>query len=141
MESDIFREKSIKRVSSPEQLNDYVKVSAPVVWLVLIGIAVLLIGVFVWGIFGHLETVGEADGVCEGDVVACYVTADDANRLSVGDSVSIAGQEYQIEEIGTIEKVSGVSVCRLVISADLPEGNYIVRIPVERIHPVSFVIN
>ncbi len=29
MENQIFRKKSIERVSSPEQLNDYVRVSNP----------------------------------------------------------------------------------------------------------------
>ena len=35
MASSIFREKSLKRISSPEQLNDYIKVSQPSVWIAL----------------------------------------------------------------------------------------------------------
>lgn len=42
MSSDLFRKKSIERVSSPEQLNDYVKVSSPGVWAVLAAVLILL---------------------------------------------------------------------------------------------------
>ena len=50
----IFRQKSIDRISSPEQLHDYIKVSSPGSWIVLTAIIVLLIGVLVWGIFGSI---------------------------------------------------------------------------------------
>ena len=46
MESrQIFREKSIERVSSPEQLDDYIKVTTPSVWLILSATIALLAGV------------------------------------------------------------------------------------------------
>ena len=51
-----LQEKSIERVSSPEQLNDYVKVSSPGVWAVLAAVLILLAGAFVWGILGRPET-------------------------------------------------------------------------------------
>ena len=52
MSSDLFRKKSIERVSSPEQLNDYVKVSSPGIWAVLAAVLILLAGAFVWGSTG-----------------------------------------------------------------------------------------
>ena len=55
MNNSIFREKSVTRVSSPEQLNDYIRVSTPAVWLVLSAMILLLIGVIAWGCFGRLE--------------------------------------------------------------------------------------
>ena len=57
----IFREKSIARVSSPEELNDYIRVTTPSVWLVLIALVVLLVGMLVWSIFGTVKT-HRADG-------------------------------------------------------------------------------
>ena len=62
--SDLFRKKSIDRVSSPEQLNDYIRVTRPSVWLVLIAIILLLIGMLIWSIFGSV-TVTNADGTTE----------------------------------------------------------------------------
>ena len=51
MDNQIFRKKNIERVSSPEQLNDYVRVSNPGVWMVLTAVIVLLFGICAWGIW------------------------------------------------------------------------------------------
>ena len=55
----IFREKSIKRVSSPEQLNDYIRVTSPSVWIVLIALVVLLLGMLAWSVLGRIEVHNE----------------------------------------------------------------------------------
>ena len=57
----IFREKSVERVSSPEQLNDYIRVTTPPVWLMLIAVILLLAGMVAWSVFGTVEAM-EADG-------------------------------------------------------------------------------
>lgn len=62
--SSIFRQKSLDRVSSPEQLNDYIRVTKPSVWLVLLALIVLLAGLLIWSIFGTVE-VKNADGTAE----------------------------------------------------------------------------
>jgi hypothetical protein len=45
----IYRKVSLERISSPERLNDYIKVSNPSVWLILAAVAVLLIAAVIWG--------------------------------------------------------------------------------------------
>ena len=60
----IFRQKSMDRVSSPEQLNDYIRVTTPSVWVVLIALVLLLAGMLVWSIFGTVE-VHNDDGSTE----------------------------------------------------------------------------
>lgn len=51
----VFREKSIERVSSPEQMNDYIKVTTPSVWLILLATLIIIVGVLIWGVFGRIE--------------------------------------------------------------------------------------
>ncbi len=53
--SGLFRSKSIQRVSSPEQLNDYIRVTTPSVWIVLIALVVLLTGMLAWSVLGRIE--------------------------------------------------------------------------------------
>ena len=65
MKNSIFREKNLTQVSSPEQLNDYIRVSTPAVWLVLSAIVLLLIGVALWGCLGRLEAHTEGGGTEE----------------------------------------------------------------------------
>ena len=71
--SGIFREKSIERVSSPEELNDYIRVTSPSVWLVLAALIILLAGMLAWSVLG---TVGahNADGGVEEVHPIVYVT-------------------------------------------------------------------
>lgn len=60
----IFRKKSMERVSSPEALNDYIRVTTPSVWIVLIALVILLVGMLAWSIFGTVER-HTADGGTE----------------------------------------------------------------------------
>ena len=65
MKNSIFREKNLTQVSSPEQLNDYIRVSTPAVWLVLTAIVLLLVGVALWGCLGRMEAHTESGGTEE----------------------------------------------------------------------------
>jgi len=47
---NIFRKASLERMSSPDKLNDYIRVSNPSVWIVLCAIAVLLVAAVVWSV-------------------------------------------------------------------------------------------
>ena len=51
----LFREKNLERLESPEQLNDYLRVTSPGVWMILSAVVLLLIGVFIWGVFGRIK--------------------------------------------------------------------------------------
>ncbi len=62
--SGLFREKSLQRVSSPEKLDDYIKVVSPGVWLVLIAIIILLLGVLAWASVGSVPA-ADASGTVE----------------------------------------------------------------------------
>ena len=64
MNNGIFRQKNIDKVSSPEKLDDYIRVTTPSVWITLFAIVILLVGFIAWGIFGKL-TVHNEDGTTE----------------------------------------------------------------------------
>ena len=53
--NSIFRQKSIDMVSGPEELNDYIRVTTPSVWIVLGALIVLLVGMVLWSILGTVE--------------------------------------------------------------------------------------
>ena len=53
--ADIFRKKTLERISNPERLDDYINVSNPSVWLILAAILVFLAGFGVWVVFGHID--------------------------------------------------------------------------------------
>jgi len=44
MKSDLFRKEAVEKIAGPEDLNTYVKVLRPRVWLILLGIAIAVAG-------------------------------------------------------------------------------------------------
>lgn len=157
MNNGIFREKSMKRVSSPEQLGDYIRVSNPSVWMVLAAIIILLAGVCVWGIFGRLKTTVSAPVTVEDGQAVCYVSEKDAPSVKAGMSVTVDGHEYKVVSVSA-EPVQitdsfdsyalhlggfsvGEWVYSVTVDAAIPDGVYQAEIVTDSVSPISFVFN
>lgn len=158
MGSTIFREKSLKKIASPEQMNDYIRVSSPSVWMVLTAVIVLLAGVCVWGMFGHLDTAVQTGGVCTDGRLTVLVGEEDHDRIKENAVISVDGVEYAVAEITNapirvddqidpyVVHLAGFTegdwVYRLY--ADVPglaDGVYAVSVITERVRPLDFVLN
>ena len=48
MDNGLFRKKSMERISSPEQLHDYMRVTSPRLWMLLAAVVLLLAGFIVY---------------------------------------------------------------------------------------------
>lgn len=55
MNDSIFRKKSVDRISSPEESLDYLRVTKPAIWMILVAIVFILIAIAVWSITGRIE--------------------------------------------------------------------------------------
>ncbi len=156
MENQIFRKASIDRVSSPEQLNDYVKVSNPSVWMILSAVIVLLIGVCVWGISGRLDTTVKTAALCENATLCVYIKEADIPKIAKGMEITVNGESFTVSEVSQAPvSVDGLDeylvfkggfqagewVYTAVATADIPDGVYSAEIIVESVSPMSFVLN
>ena len=63
MNSRLFRQVSLERLSSPEQLDQMLKVTSPRGWTGLIAIFVLLCTAIIWGFKGRITTTAAGEGV------------------------------------------------------------------------------
>ncbi|APO43947.1 MULTISPECIES: NHLP bacteriocin system secretion protein [Paenibacillus] len=63
MNKQVFRKVALERLSSPEQLDNLVRVTSPRGWLMLIGAGLILAAALYWGIFGTMTTRAEGQGV------------------------------------------------------------------------------
>lgn len=95
MSNEVFRKKSIERINSPEDLNEYIRVSNPGIWLLLIGIIVLLFGAVVWGYVGSIETWEDATIIAENGQVTCVLRPEIQDKLASGMRVVI--EDYDIK--------------------------------------------
>ena len=159
MAESIFRKESLDKVSSPEQLNNYIRVSSPSVWLVLGAAIVLLVSLLVWAIFGTLPTTVTLNGVKNGGELVCY--AADVSSVNVGDSIIVDGVEKgKVTAISkkpvSMENVSSqYSDEYTLYSLDLSDWNYVIntdisaesddvvqlQIVVDNVSPISFIWN
>lgn len=89
MGAEIFRKKSLDKIKSPENLDDYIKVSNPGVWLVLIAIIAILIGTVIWSIFGYIDSYIKVDALADNGNVTCYVSEEDLECIENGLEVKI----------------------------------------------------
>jgi len=71
--SSIFREKTLNKVNNPEDLNDYIRVTRPSVWIVLIAVILLLTGIIAWSIFSSID-VHNQDGTVTKEHPITFVT-------------------------------------------------------------------
>lgn len=157
MNNSIFREKSVESISSPDSLNDYIRVVSQPVWATLIAVILALIGVTVWGIFGHLDTTVEAVAVSEDGVCTVYFEASNLKAVLGHDVVTIEGNEYHFdpdemtsgnltmgndgEILAFLNKTSDTQVIKFTVKADVTNGLHYAKIVIDSVTPMSFVTN
>lgn len=142
-------------VTSPEQLNDYVRVSQLSVWLFLAAVIVLLAGFFVWGFLGRLDTTYLCPAAADGSRLLCYVDESRQAALEQLQSVTVEGQEYPVVSVSPqpvqadslspyMRHVSGLDaddwVYVVTAEAGLPDGVYEAVIHAGSVKPISFLV-
>lgn len=155
--SNLFRQKSLDRISSPEQLNTYIRVATPSVWLLLSAIVILLTGVCVWGVFGHMDTTVSAVAVSADGVLNAYVREMDVEKIMEENPVivdevegvvkSVSKEPVRVDEdfteymrhLGGLQE--GEWVYAIELDAVCTDGVYEVQIVVDSVSPMSFVLN
>ena len=157
MNKQLFKKSNLDRISSPEQLRDYVRVANPGIWMVISAIVILLAGVVVWGFIGKIDTTMPAAIVTDGGKTVIYVGESDAEKLAIGMTVRSEEKEYTITGIakepikvdGSFSDyaihASGLTVGEWVyavsIDGEHSDGVQKADIVIESISPISFILN
>lgn len=135
--TNIFRQKAIDRISSPEKLGDYLRVTNPGIWAILAAVILLLAGLFIWSMVGRLETVANGVAVIENGQAQIMVKDTDKGEIRSGMTVRIGDDEY------SISTVENDDYGRVVAYAPIEkaDGKYDVKIVTESIHPIRFLFD
>lgn len=157
----IFRKKSIDRLSSPEQLDDYITVISPRVWVFISAVIIFLVGILCFGFFGNFESSVRGVAIVSKGEIKMYVSSDRISEVDGNMSIVINKKQYAIRTI--IDKPQ--KACDAIdtysmdmagyedntwvyeIDADLPDTTelrdaaYQAYIVVEKINPYKFVLN
>ncbi len=130
----IFRQKTIDRISSPEQLNGYLRVTNPGIWVLLAAVILLLVGIFAWSMMGTLETTAEVKVIVEDHTAMIVPLA--SETLADGMTLRVSGQEYRIAAASSDEYGRSVGTAEV----ELPDGAYDGVVVTETAHPISFLL-
>lgn len=160
MNEKLFRKSSLDRVTGPEQLDDYIRVASPSLWVTLGAVVILLAAVLVWSVTGTLPTTLRLSGVGAGGTVTCYLPPEEAETLSPGMTAKAGGAEGAVSAVGKsplsrAEVTAGLQSDYLSESLGLsdwnvpvtlavpgaPEGLCPVTVTVDAARPISFILN
>ncbi len=154
-----MEDKKLKKVNSPDQLNQYIRLSNPGVWILLLAIVVLLVGVCIWGYFGKIDTKIKTVVISDNYTSYLYVKEEDMAKIKNGMQVELNNNEniFEIADIEeTPEKVTddmdeyarhlgnfqvGEWVYKCRLNKNVKEGTYSANIIIESIAPMTFITN
>ena len=108
--ADIFRKKSLDRLSSPEQLDKMIVINSPMTWVALLGGAVIIVIAVLWGILGRVPITEEGNGILLTESVLTSVYAQTEGivtktYVSSGDYVEEGDVLYEVNSTQTAQAI------------------------------------
>jgi hypothetical protein len=157
MNKQLFKKNSIDKISSPEQLHDYVRVANPGLWMVISAIVIFLAGAVIWGLIGKIDTTMTTAIVADGGNAVIYIGESDVEKIEIGMTVRSERGEYTITDISeTPIKVDGSFTEYAIYASGLTIGEWVYAVSIdgehadgvhkadvviESISPISFILN
>ena len=108
--ADIFRKKSLDRLSSPEQLDKMIVINSPMTWVALLGGAVIIVIAVLWGTLGRVPITEEGNGILLTESVLTSVYAQTEGivtktYVSSGDYVEEGDVLYEVNSTQTAQAI------------------------------------
>lgn len=158
--NSVFREKSLNKIKSPDNLNQYIKVANPGMWLGLFAVLLILVGVIVWGCVARFDTVSSSCVVVKDSTALCYFLENNVKDIQSDSQITIEGQSYVLgsrssqtimlsvdneEEAYLLHKIgleeSGWFAVFEITGVNLEDGIYVGECVVDSVRPISFFFN
>ena len=124
---------------TPENMNDYIRVTNPGVWILIVAMLSMIIGALCWGVFGHVDRTLDATVYVKNGQTVCYVSETYASELEEGMTVRYSNTEGAISKINPAD--DGTNTCVVKAKRTLEDGYYNGTIVLEKISPVSFLLD
>ena len=143
MENQVFRQKSVERISSPEQLQDYMRVTTPGVWMVLAAVILLLAGIILSSALVNVESKITEQGTVTEDssMLDIMLPLSQKSLVAPGMLVRVADREAKIDMVFQAENEVEVIAMLPEDGVKLAPGTYDVEIVTETVRPISFLFS
>ena len=97
--NQLFRQKTMDRISSPEELHDYMRVTGPRLWMILTAIVVLLAGFVVYAATTRMESTEKILLRMSENTGYGRIPAGREDMIRIGMEVRVNGRSAQVVQI------------------------------------------
>lgn len=131
-------EKNAKRLSSPEQLNDYLHVTNPRIWMLLVAVILLLGGLLLWSGFATVESYATGEATARGgELTVTFDNVEKASKVQAGMEMEVGDERVEILTVGTDTQGNPIASAH----ANIPDGSYEVRVGYNTTQVISMLFN
>ncbi len=131
----LFRKKSLDKISEPDQLTDYLRVSKPVVWLLLAAILIALAGLLSWSFIGTVNVTAKGSAVLSNGQAMVMLADNEKYQLKEDMKFTLDGQEETLTRIEYNNFKMPVGYAE--VSAQ--DGEYSVSVVVKSLRPYELL--
>ncbi|MDR1521384.1 MAG: HlyD family efflux transporter periplasmic adaptor subunit [Streptococcaceae bacterium] len=131
----IFRQKSLDKLSSPEQLDKLVVVASPMTWLILIGAGLIVVATVIWSMISTVPKTQTAQGfyMNVGDLQSIYSMSQgivERALVKSGDKVKRGKVLFEIKGGEDIVATTSGTVTSIAVANGTPiaKGSIVARI-------------
>lgn len=159
MDNGLFRKKSMERISSPEELHDYMRVTSPRLWMILAAVVLLLVGFIVYASTVNMENVMPVKVLVEkyhlsaeesasgeerdGTMVYSELPADQLDVVKTGMTVRFRNESGYVSWISMFADEDLIQVVYEMEELNYPlaAGEYDAELVLETTTPIRFLWN
>jgi hypothetical protein len=131
----LYREKVLKKISTPEQLTDCLRVTNPSVWIILAAVVLLLAGLFVWASVATIETSMDAEIKFARNYGEMEFTSQNGSNVRAGQKVIVGSRTFTVSLVYKAENGHILAY----VEGEMPDGEYDARILIRAEHPIDFL--
>ncbi len=138
MAKEFYREEALKRITAPEQMNDYLHVTRPSVWVALGAVILLLAGALIWS--SQAQIVSYARGtarVKDGIMTIEFTQSELGGLIKTGTEVQVGQVKVNVNSVGRNDE--GMVVANAQTS--LADGTYPVSVSYRRTQVLSLLFD
>lgn len=99
--SSMFSERARQKLRSADDLNKFVRVTNPSVWVILGACAAMVAGVLAWAFFGSANTNIEVQGTYVDGQALSLLSPDEVQGVDLGDLANVAGKQTTVAEVAS----------------------------------------
>lgn len=146
MDKQVFREKSLERISSPEQMHDYMRVTSPKLWMLLAAVVVLIAGFVIASFTYTLENSVDVQVAVShdeaGDPAAVIsLPLSEKGSVDTGMTVRFGTWEGKIGSLYQDQDTLNARVTLKESQEDPADGTYDGQVIIEQVNPIQFLLN